>query len=352
MIKITTEDLEYIKTVSATKDIDPYALLAVIEVESAGKIYADGVPGNMPVIRWEGHYFDRLVPAEKREEARQLGLASPQAGTIRNPSSQAKRYEILEKAKLIDPEAAYSSISIGVGQVMGSHAKSLGYRSAVTMFNAAAKGFTGQVDLILKFIVKNNLIDELQRKDWSAFARSYNGPAYKQNRYHIKMQQAYDSYVGKESVVVADAPGSANMLRLGSEGARVREIQTLLGRAGFPVKVDGDFGDATKVAVEKFQTSKKLDVDGVVGPQTMDALLKYKTDPNEKLGEAKPADLPGVQGGGITAAAGVGLLAIISAVFDKIPLWVTVGGVVVIALGVSWALDAWNKSKRTYEGTK
>jgi peptidoglycan hydrolase-like protein with peptidoglycan-binding domain len=39
-----------------------------------------------------------------------------------------------------------------------------------------------------------------------------------------------------------------------------------------PLAADGDFGALTKAAVEDYQTAKKLEVDGMVGPQTWHSL--------------------------------------------------------------------------------
>ena len=38
--------------------------------------------------------------------------------------------------------------------------------------------------------------------------------------------------------------------------------------------IDGDFGKDTLAAVKKFQKSKKLTVDGIVGKKTREALVK------------------------------------------------------------------------------
>ena len=57
------------------------------------------------------------------------------------------------------------------------------------------------------------------------------------------------------------------MLRKGSSGPSVRQLQKLLG-----VTVDGDFGPATEKAVKTFQKRKHLVVDGLVGPATWKAL--------------------------------------------------------------------------------
>lgn len=57
------------------------------------------------------------------------------------------------------------------------------------------------------------------------------------------------------------------VLRIGDKGNDVRLVQQALG-----IKVDGDFGRATKTAVEEFQKNNGLTVDGVVGSTTWEAL--------------------------------------------------------------------------------
>ena len=57
------------------------------------------------------------------------------------------------------------------------------------------------------------------------------------------------------------------VLRIGDKGNDVRLVQQALG-----IKVDGDFGRATKTAVEEFQKNNGLTVDGVVGSITWEAL--------------------------------------------------------------------------------
>lgn len=343
MIKIDSKDLAYINEQAKALEINPYALLAVIEIESGGKI---GNP--LPIIRWEGHYFDRLVNAQSRNQARAQGLAGAY-GKIKNPRDQDGRYAILNKAVDLDPEAAYSSISIGVGQVMGAHAKDLGYKSAEDMFDRACDGFQGQVELMIRYIKFNNLVDELQRLDWSAFARAYNGPDYAKNRYHLNMKEAFERYSGP---VISSVGNAGNMLRMGSKGAKVRELQALLVRAGFTVKVDGDFGPSTKDAVIAFQKKYKLEVDGVVGPETQKELLTWKTDPEEVVGQPKATDLPEFKTGTNIAIFG-GLFLMLQQFFGR--LWdkpIIIIAIVIIVIGAFMALDAYQKSKLTYEGVK
>lgn len=57
------------------------------------------------------------------------------------------------------------------------------------------------------------------------------------------------------------------ILKIGDKGDDVRLVQQALG-----ITVDGDFGRATKAAVEEFQRNKGLTVDGIVGSATWEAL--------------------------------------------------------------------------------
>lgn len=75
--------------------------------------------------------------------------------------------------------------------------------------------------------------------------------------------------------VIADG-----VLRAGEKGEDTRHLQDALNNFGYrdkegrALKEDGHFGDRTKEAVQAFQQAHGLKADGVVGPQTFDALKK------------------------------------------------------------------------------
>ncbi len=68
-------------------------------------------------------------------------------------------------------------------------------------------------------------------------------------------------------------------LMTGSEVTRIQEKLTMLGYA--PGPIDGEYGPATAAAVTAYQRDNKLEVDGVVGPETRKA-LRSKATPREK----------------------------------------------------------------------
>lgn len=281
--------------------------LAVVEVESAGHALAHvtglpmGVGNEVPYVRWEGHYFyKRLIGANLRQ-AVALGLASPTAGAIKNPATQQERWDkLILPAMKIDADAALESISIGVGQVMGANWKMLGFASVRAMAKRALDGVDGQLDIMFRFIRKQGLIDEMQRGDWKGFARIYNGPGNVAT-YSALLEAAAKKYGMTKAPVQKRIEASPDVLRPGMNGARVREAQALLIRAGYALELDGDYGPATKRAVEAFQKDHKLTVDGLIGPQTWNALDTLRQTPDETPGQVSPTETPEAKKGGIAA---------------------------------------------------
>jgi peptidoglycan hydrolase-like protein with peptidoglycan-binding domain len=77
-------------------------------------------------------------------------------------------------------------------------------------------------------------------------------------------------------------------LKRGSQGEAVSEIQELLNRLGFTLDVDGVFGEATHHAVVAMQVIFGEQVDGIVGPATME-LLQRQADAGWSVQAARNA---------------------------------------------------------------
>jgi hypothetical protein len=91
-------------------------------------------------------------------------------------------------------------------------------------------------------------------------------------------QGIIDHVGGAIKPTVPTAPAST-LLKLGSNGTAVRELQTLLNKFGHGLVVDGDFGPATLAAVKAYQASNGLAADGIVGPLTWAKLRAVTTPP-------------------------------------------------------------------------
>ena len=148
---------------------------------------------------------------------------------------------------------------LGRIQIMGDNYKVCGFDCAEDFVQAMVSGAPAQLDAFVGFVKKNGLADEMVRRDWAGFARGYNGPAYKANKYDKKLDAAFKFHSAGGSH--ADSP--LPTLRQGDEGEEVRKLQRALG-----IDDDGDFGPNTKKAVRAFQKKNGLYVDGVVGKNT------------------------------------------------------------------------------------
>lgn len=88
--------------------------------------------------------------------------------------------------------------------------------------------------------------------------------------YNEEVIEVYDlTPIGTPVTIVGKAWANRNM-RLGDSGSDVAEVQKMLKKLKYyRYKVDGKFGTRTEQAVIGFQTDKGLQVDGIVGPQTI-----------------------------------------------------------------------------------
>jgi peptidoglycan hydrolase-like protein with peptidoglycan-binding domain len=79
------------------------------------------------------------------------------------------------------------------------------------------------------------------------------------------------------------------MLRNGSRGAEVEQLQRDLGMTGD--EIDGIFGPGTERAVRTFQQNSGIQVDGIVGPETRARIAQYAASGAEEpaAGAEEPA---------------------------------------------------------------
>lgn len=253
--------------VASERALEPALLLAVAELETNLRPFSLVGGRKEPLIRFEGHYFDRRLSPVERDRARHAGLSSPKAGAIANPAGQPARWALLERAAAINRKAAHESTSWGLGQVMGAHWDWLGYASIDAFVAEARSGIAGQVRLMAAFIDRSGLTRALQNHDWRAFARGYNGPAFHRNAYDTRLKAAYLQHARRSG----DEHGT-RLLRSGARGEEVRQLQTALGRHGFHLAADGIFGPATERAVRTFQQRSGLPETGLACGSTLAAI--------------------------------------------------------------------------------
>ena len=175
--------------------IEPPALNAVCQVESDG----DGfLPDGRPKILFEGHVFWK--------ELKKVGI-NPAQYAAGNPDivyakwvksfyrKGAGEYNRLERAKRIHEDAALKSASWGAFQILGLNYEVCGCGSVKEFVEVMHGGYPGQLEMLGGFLKANNLIRHLNSRNWTAFAKGYNGAGYAANQYDEKLRKAYEKCV-------------------------------------------------------------------------------------------------------------------------------------------------------------
>ena len=229
------------------------ALRAVAQVESAGDGFLDD---RRPKILFERHIFHQRTSGV--HSARHAAISSAERGGY---LGGAREYARLAQAIKLNRKAALESTSWGKFQLMGFNHRRCGHATVAQFVAAMVSGEPAHLTAFVRFIQTSRLADELVRRDWTAFARGYNGPAYADNQYDRKMAEAYARF--------AEAERATPLLQLGDTGRDVILLQERLG-----LKPDGGFGPVTQTAVAAFQRKHGLAPDGVVGAATWRALMR------------------------------------------------------------------------------
>ncbi len=169
--------------------VEAAALRAVLKVESKGSGFgADG----RPIILYEPHIFSRLT--SRKYDATHPTISYKSWKERPYPKTQAERYAQLGEAYALDPEAALGAASWGLFQIMGSNYAQCGFTSASAFVADMAHSEPRMLLAFEKFCRTNNILDELQRKDWTGFARVYNGPG-QVDLYGRLLSEAYSKAV-------------------------------------------------------------------------------------------------------------------------------------------------------------
>jgi len=161
---------------------------AVAAVESKGSgFFAYG----KPKILFEGHWFSKFTKGRYDSTHPAISHKTWTKRHYRGGHAEYGRYDL---AYALDKEAAMKSTSWGKFQIMGFNHALAGYPTVGEFVKAMHISEVKQLEAFVQFLKSTKLDEPLKSKDWTAFARGYNGPSYAQNNYDSKMRQAYEAY--------------------------------------------------------------------------------------------------------------------------------------------------------------
>lgn len=187
-----------IAEIARENGIHPAALLAVKLIESGTK--SGFLDSGKPQILFEGHVFYKYLKANvKSLDMNKLCAQYPNIVYPKWDKSKyfggEKEWTRLEQARKINMKYANYAASWGMFQVMGFNYKTCGCKSIDEFVEKMCTSQEQQLLITLNFLKNSNLIVPLQKRQWATFAKGYNGPGFTQNKYHIKLQAAYNNYL-------------------------------------------------------------------------------------------------------------------------------------------------------------
>ncbi len=224
-------------------------LWAVIRVETSG---AGFLADRRPVILFERHWFSRLT--DRRFDEVAPDISNRRAGGYGKRG--AHQYERLERAIALDREAALGSTSWGLGQVMGFNAEAAGFADVEGMVAAMVESEDAQLAGMAGFMHSQGLAPFLAQRDWAGFARRYNGPGFRRNRYDEKLEAAHARYLAGPLPSLEIRAAQLHLSYLGHD----------------PHGIDGFLGPRTRAALRAFQAQAGLPATGEPDEVTLQAL--------------------------------------------------------------------------------
>ncbi|MEM5340347.1 N-acetylmuramidase domain-containing protein [Paraburkholderia azotifigens] len=105
------------------------------------------------------------------------------------------QYERLVRASQLDFPASIMACSWGAFQVMGFFYYRMGYASPIALANAVMTGVDAQFDLFVAYMTKVSAgaLEALQKRNWTNFAKHYNGLGYPA-AFPQQMEQHYNEF--------------------------------------------------------------------------------------------------------------------------------------------------------------
>lgn len=176
------------------------AIKAVNEVETAGRGFLDD---GRPVILYERHVVCRLLEERGIDPAplaaRYPAIINRQRGGYAGGAAEWSRLASARQILADYPGLPEQACSWGQYQIMGYHWQRLGYASSEEFVAAVQAGEAQQLEAFARFIEADPaLLKALKGCKWETFAKAYNGPAYRENLYDVKLARAFERHSADE----------------------------------------------------------------------------------------------------------------------------------------------------------
>lgn len=188
--KLTDADFE---KVARQLDVETAAVKAVVSIEAGSAMKGFWAPG-IPVINFDATMYRKYArTAPDKSGAKGESVPAGLTGYARSEWTQ------LINARKTNAQGANMGTFWGMFQIGGFNYKICGCKSVDEFVRRMSYSEFEQLELFASFLVNTGYVRDLRAKNWSSFARKYNGPSYARRGYHTKMASAYSKFKAQET---------------------------------------------------------------------------------------------------------------------------------------------------------
>lgn len=190
ILRLTENDY---REVAEMLGVETAAIKAIVDIE-AGKQHQGFFAPGKPLVNFDLSMFRQQarrngINLSRYSKSHAVVFSAPNAR--RYGSTQAAQQERLRVARTIDNKTGISGAFWGMFQIGGFNWKLCGCSSIDEFAERMSRSERDQLELFANFIKNSGMLNSLKNKDWSTFARRYNGSSYASRGYHTRMAQAY-----------------------------------------------------------------------------------------------------------------------------------------------------------------
>lgn len=187
---LTERDFE---EVAAELGVEVAAIKAVVEIE-AGRTHKGFWTDGKPVLNFDLTVYRSRAARNKlaiSRYTRSHPVIFSRPNLKKYGSQQAAVQARFDAAASIDSVTAIEGTFWGMFQIGGFNYRLCGTSSPQEFHRLMSRSERDQLELFGEFITRSGLLPALKAKNWSAFARGYNGPSYAARGYHRRLAAAY-----------------------------------------------------------------------------------------------------------------------------------------------------------------
>lgn len=187
---LTDADFE---KVAEELNVEVAAIKAVVSIEAGSAMKGFWAPG-IPVINFDRTMYNRYA-SKATSKAGAKGESVPKGLT----GYALQEWTQLINARKVNAQGANMGTFWGMFQIGGFNYKICGCESVDEFVRLMAYSELEQLELFAAFLRNTGYVNDLRAKNWSSFARKYNGPSYAKRGYHTKMANAYSKFRAQEA---------------------------------------------------------------------------------------------------------------------------------------------------------